>query len=232
MSFQLPKSSLGMKTPFAGVSRTEVSSQQMILEDAGAADPQAVATLANQQSRSDGMAVILAWSEDADSSYDSIDAYAAGVADIDDSGDVDSDDEITAYNDCLSAAFDALISLGADADTASSFINDEDDAAGAKLQAFIKEAVGASSKSYDEIIAGYAVSGDIILESGMKKVVRGGKATFVHKKKGRRKKFRNSLQKQSIKKARRFSHKAAANVHRAKSNKVRAHGSFKVEHMA
>lgn len=224
--FQLPKSSLaiGASVPFGGVSKTTATPQSMILEDAGAADPNAVAGFAENQDRANGMAIVLAWADDPDSSFSSIDGYAAGVADADDSGDVDNEEEIQAYNDALDATFNALLSLGADEDAVDNFINNEDDAAGATIQAFVKEAVKTSTKSYDEIIAGYAVSGDVILEMAMRRAIHsnGGRHKVLVRKKRRKHTPRTSAQRAAIKVARRFSHRSAAKMKRIKSFKLGA----------
>lgn len=170
------------------------------------------------------MSAVLAWIDGGDYSYTAFDEYVAGIADLDGNEDF-SDDEVQLYNDIFNSAADAFLSLGADADSVDSFLNGEDDGAGAKIGEFCSGVVDQESASDTDMIAGFA-GGDSVMESGIleasfkkMRVVRGGKVKIVKKRIG--KVVLSAAQKAGLKKARRKAFSSVARLHRAKSMKIR-----------
>lgn len=183
-----------------------------------AAPNSAVSDFAGQQTRSAAMACVLAWIEGGDFSYSAMQDGCFMIADLNEDEDLSPDEEDT-MNEMLQECANALTSLGADSANVSSFMDDEDDAAGAILGAYLAEKVNATEDDDETIIANYAVGGDVVLES-MVKVIRGGKVALKRKRIGRPKKM-TSLQRAGLAKARRKAFTGAAKVARAKSMRIR-----------
>ena len=198
------------------------------LEDPGksdlvfeAATPEKVADFAGMQTRAQGMSLALVWLEDEDFSYDALDALAVGMADIDGDEEVGEDEE-DLYNDILSAAGAALVRLGGNQKNVQEFIDDEDNAAGAKLGAFLSEKLANAKEDDDDIVAGFAVSDDGIMEAAYRrvKVVKDGKIVFKKKRIGKPKRM-TAKQRAALKKARRKANTGAARKAREKAMRLR-----------
>lgn len=190
----------------------------MTILEAAAPDNSLVGDFAGQQMRSAAMATALAWVEGGDFSFDALNAACFVISDMDEDGEL-SDDEQDYLNDCMQGCADAFIALGGDSGNVASFVDDEDDAAGATLGAFLSNKMSGTTMDDDEIIANYAVGGDMVLES-IVKVVRSGKVVLKRKRIGRPKKI-TAIQRAGLKKARMRAFTGAAKVHRAKSMKIR-----------
>ena len=181
-------------------------------------------TFTDQQLRSMAMSTALTWINDGDFTFETLDALAVGMIDLDDDGEV-SEDEEDDYNDLLSSVAESLIRLGAKAENVIAFIDDEDNAAGAKLGEHIAGKLQASNIEDDELILRHVTTkiGDAIFEATVK-VVRGGKVVL---KKKRLKKYRMSTaQRQALKKARRKANSSAARRKRRKSMRLRKQRSL------
>lgn len=148
-------------------------------DDGGAA---AADDFATKQLMSHGMAVALGWVSEGDFSFDSLDTFIQGYADLDGDGEVqEGGDEENYYNDMFGAVGDAFASLGADADAIGKFIGDEDSDTGATMGAMLAEKIGAMETSDEDIISNYVlgVAGDNnsrggqIMESMVKKILGG-----------------------------------------------------------
>ena len=185
-----------------------------IFEDTGI-EGSGIGAFAAQQIKASAMSLALAWVEMGEHSYSALESSALAIADLDDSGDID-DSEEEYVNELLSATMDAFVSLGGDSGNVASFVNDEDDAAGATLGAFLSDKMDGTETDDETLIANYAAGSDQVLES-VKKAVRGGKVTFIRKKiRGRHAKL-NALQRAGLKKARSKAFTSAAKVPRKKS---------------
>ncbi|EPK7688517.1 hypothetical protein K7Y63_004129 [Serratia marcescens] len=181
---------------------------------------EAVSKRSRQDERSVAASFLLDWARSSNPTSEDIDGIAMVMAGISDDED---DDEITdaqtdEYNRVLSILAEAAVSLGADQDSVTQMIDEEDDEAAIA----VADAISAANEDDDEAIAIYGVSGDsdddAMLEAN-KKVVRNGEVKLIRKRP--RPKRITALQRASIKKAQRKSHTAAANISRRKSLKVR-----------
>ncbi|EHU8077701.1 TPA: hypothetical protein ACMDRZ_003057 [Vibrio cholerae] len=173
--------------------------------------------LAEKQIRANGMAAALTWMEDEDASYENFEAIVAGLADVDEDGEVTEPEE-ELFNDILNFAADALVELGANAENVQSFINDESEQAGEKLHAYLSEKLSSNEKSDDELITEYAVKAKLVLDA-TQRVIRDGKVKLI--KKPLKKKRLSSAQRAALKKARRKANNSGARRKRAKSMKAR-----------
>lgn len=190
---------------------------------AGAAKPESAIFEASDSTASMAMSAVLAWVDGGDYSYSSFDEYVAGIADLDGNEEF-SDDELALYNDLFNAAADAFLSLGADAGDVDSFLNGEDDGAGAKIGEIVSSTIDQESATDDEMLDGFSagvMEADGVMEAAFKKmkVVRGGKVKIVKKRIG--KVILSAAQKAGLKKARRKAFSSVARIHRAKSIKIR-----------
>ncbi len=183
--------------------------------------------------RAMGMSAVLAWVEDGDYTFSALDEYIVGIADLD--GDEKlTDDEFETYNEVLSAVADAMLSMGADPDNVTEFLDAEDDDAGEKLGGFLSEVFSGVESPDDEVIDVFANGEDGavfecatpepggVFEAVYKKVkvVRGGKVVL--KKKRIAGKVRlSAAQKAGLKKARRRAFSAASKIKRKKAMKIR-----------
>lgn len=188
-----------------------------------ASKPESAIFEASDSTASMAMSAVLAWVDGGDYSYSSFDEYVAGIADLDGNEEF-SDDELALYNDLFNAAADAFLSLGADAGDVDSFLNGEDDGAGAKIGEIVSSTVDQESATDEEMLDGFSagvMEADGVMEAAFKKmkVVRGGKVKIVKKRIG--KVILSAAQKAGLKKARRKAFSSVARIHRAKSIKIR-----------
>jgi hypothetical protein len=194
-----------------------------IYEDDGGA---AVAgDFATKQLMSHGMALALGWVSEGDFSFDALDTFIQGYADLDGDGEVQEDgDEENYYNDLFGAVGDAFVSLGADTGAIGKFIGDEDSDAGASIGAMLSEKIGAMETSDEDIISDYVLGaagdGEQIMESMIKKVI-GGTMSWGKKKLKRMHHQITSELRAALKKARFKAHTAGANRNRKHSMKIR-----------
>ena len=173
--------------------------------------------LGEKQIRANAMAAVLAWLEAADFNYAELEAIVAGLADIDEDGEITEPEE-ELFNDMLTMAADALTELGGNADNVKAFIDEESTEAGEKLAAFLIAKLESNEKSDDDLVVEYAVKAKLILDA-TQKVVRNGKVQLIKKRLKPRK--MSSKQKQALKKARRKANNSGARRKRAKSMKLR-----------
>jgi len=174
---------------------------------------------AEKQLRAMAMSTALVWLDEKDFTFDAVNALVIGMVDADGDDEI-SDDEEEDYNNLLEGTGEALIRLGASRENVMAFMDDEDDAQGAKLGSYLVKKLDGISIDDNQLITRYATSveSDAILESTIK-VVRDGKLTL---KKKRIKKYKmSSAQRQALKKARRKSNSSAARRGRAKAMRIR-----------
>ncbi len=199
---------------FEGFDRLATRKEAKTIFEAASSDESRLSDFSEAQLRSYAMALVLTFLANGDYSYAAFEAQAAGIADLDENEELD-DDEESEMNDILQASADALVSMGADPANVTEFLDGESDEAGATLGEFLSGKTENSTLSDEEIIANYATSGDVILESTIK-VIRGGKITLKKKRIGIPKRM-NSLQKAALKKARSKAFSGAAKARRKKS---------------
>ena len=130
--------------------------------------------LGEKQVRANAIAAVLAWLEGADFSYAALESIIAGLADIDDDGEITEPEE-ELFNELLVMTADALVELGGNTENVKTFIDDESEKAGEKLAVHLTEKLDDTDKSDDEIVSEYAVKAKLILDA-TQKVVRGGKS--------------------------------------------------------
>lgn len=174
--------------------------------------------LGEKQLRANSMSAALAWLEGDEFTYESFEALVAGLADLDDDGDITEPEE-DLFNELLVMTADALTVLGGADANVKTFIDDENTDAGEKLAAHLNDKLSGNEKSDAEIITEYAVKAKLVLDA-TQKVVRNGKVKLIKK---RTKKRRMSpKQKAALKKARRKANNSGARRKRAKSMKQRS----------
>ena len=176
--------------------------------------------------KNDAMALALTWVDEADYSFDGLNALVAGYADLDDSGEIDNEEEAEYYNSLLQATADALVSLGADPEEVATFIDDEDTAAGKKVGIQLSDTLDDEILEDADIQVKFAIRDDGLIKGSSaifesyKKVVRNGKVVL-KKKRLKRPKRMTAAQRAALKKARRKANRGAAKKKRAKSNRAR-----------
>ncbi|AFT97421.1 hypothetical protein AMBAS45_20006 (plasmid) [Alteromonas macleodii str. 'Balearic Sea AD45'] len=173
--------------------------------------------LGEKQIRANAMAAALTWLEDNDASYSNFEAIVAGLADLDEDGEVTEPEE-DLFNEILTMGADSLVELGANAANVQGFIDDESEEAGEKLHTYLNDKLADNEKSDDELITEYAVKAKLVLDA-TQRVVRNGKVKVI--KKPLKKKRLSSAQKAALKKARRKANNSGARRKRAKSMKSR-----------
>lgn len=179
----------------------------------------AVEGKATQDIRSEAAAIAVQWAQDEASELVDLDAMVFAAVLEDDEADID---ELTAEQDAEYNSLYALIgefmgSVGADSRLIQNAMEEGDEKAALDIAETIRNAI--SKDGADELVADFAVRESLIL-SAMKKVVRGGKVTFIRK---RTRKIRiNAAQRAALRKARTKAHTAAAKAMRRKSNRIRA----------
>jgi hypothetical protein len=185
------------------------------------------------QVRSMGMTAVLSWVADGDFTYQDLDEYVIGMADLDGDEEI-ADEEEEVYNDIWQSVADAMLSLGADDDNVTEFIDDEDDDAGEKLGTFLSDVLDSITSEDEGIINLFAIGKEgaifesaepeegSVFEAAYKKVrvVRNGKVKF-RKKRVSGKVRLSAAQKRGLKKARRKANTSAAKLRRKKSNRRR-----------
>jgi len=177
--------------------------------------------------RSRGMGIALTFIEDGDFLFDSVDDMVRGTVGMDAEGvEEPSEDEVDQYNDLSEAVLDSLISLGADQEQASVFLQGEDDAQGEVLGAFLTGEMDGNVLDDSTIINRFAVAetlemegDDGVLDAAKIKKIRNGRVVWVKKKIGPKKRM-SAKQKAALKKARLKSNNGAAKAKRAKSSRI------------
>mgnify|MGYP000382977891 CR=1 FL=1 len=120
--------------------------------------------LGEKQIRANAMAAALTWLEDNDASYSNFEAIVAGLADLDEDGEVTEPEE-ELFNEILTMAADSLVELGANAANVESFIDSESEEAGEKLHTYLNDKLSENEKSDDELITEYAVKAKLVLDA-------------------------------------------------------------------
>lgn len=194
-----------------------------------------VQTFAQQQARTRAMSAVLAWVDDGNFTYQNLDEYIIGIADLD--GDFEiSDAEEAYYNEIWREVPDALLTLGASAEDVAKFVNDENDKSAAIVGKAADTLVNELEADDDEIIMSFALGQDAVLENAgadpdgrhmvleatykKTKVVRDGQVKVVNKRMSGKVRL-SSAQKAGLRKAQMKSHTAGANLARKKSMKIR-----------
>jgi len=180
-----------------------------------------IADFAAMQARAQGMSLALVWLEDQDFSYTALDALVVGMADLDGDAEINEEEE-DLYNDLFSAVGAAFVKLGADEKNVKGFIDDEDDPAGEKLGEYLSNKMHDVEIDDDELVSGFAVSDDTILEAAYRrvKVIKNGKVVFRKKRIGKPKRL-SAKQRAALKKARRKANTGAARKARQKAMRIR-----------
>lgn len=206
---------------FASFDRLAEHKEAKSIFEATPSDDSTAENYSEAQMRSYAMSLILTWLAEGDYSYAAFETVALAIADLDseDEGEL-GEEEADELDDILQAAAEALLSMGASDKNVMAFLDEEDDEAGVLLGDFLSSKMDGTPLSDEDIISKYVASGDVILE-GTIKVIRGGKLILKKKRVGRARKM-NSLQKASLKKARRKAFSGAAKIARKKSMRIRA----------
>lgn len=208
----------------------------MILESAVRNDapdaPDAMTLQALQQQRSQAMSAVLAWIEDGEFTFTTLDEYVLGIVDLDGDFEITAEEE-DIYNGVLAQVPDALMTLGVSAEDANALINDEDDGAAARIGKQLAAMMDEYEADDEEIIAGFALGEDalfenadegrhMILEASYKrrKVVRDGKVEVINKRVSGTVRL-SAARKAGLKKARLKSHSGSAKLARRKSMRLR-----------
>lgn len=201
----------------------------------GGGQPDGVAAFAAQQLRSQAMSAVLEWAAEGEFTFIALDEFVLGMADLDGDAEISSDEE-DVYNDIMRHVPDALLSLGAAPEDISAMINEEDDAAAARVGKTVAASLTEIKADDAEIVAGFAVGQDAILESvaydeerhmvleasyKKQKVVRDGKVVIVRRRVSGAVRL-SAAQRAALKKARRKANTSAAKLARRKSMKIRA----------
>lgn len=198
--------------------------------------PDAVEVFARQQARTQAMSAVLAWVEDGDYTYTSLDEFVCGVADLD--GDFEiSDEEEAVYNAVWQQVPDALQTLGADESDVNEMVNSEDNDAAARIGKALSADMDETTADDEEIIAGFALGEDAVFENASddpegrhmileatykrRKVVRDGKVQVIRKRISGKVRL-SAAQKAALRKARRKANTGAAKLARRKSMRIRS----------
>lgn len=179
----------------------------------------AVESKATQDIRSEAAAIATQWAQDEASELADLDAMVFGAVLDDDEADIDelTEAQDAEYNELYALIGEFMGSVGADSRLIQNAMEEGDEKAALDIAETIRDAI--SKQGADELVADFAVRESLIL-SAMKKVVRGGKVTFIRK---RTRKIRiNAAQRAALRKARTKAHTAAAKAMRRKSNRIRA----------
>lgn len=211
---------------FAGFDRLAAHKEAKQIFEAAGDGGIALADFAEAQLRSSAMSLVLSWLEMGEYSYRAFEGGAAAMADLDENEELD-EAENEHLNALLQAGAEALAAIGADPANVTTFIDDEDDEAGAALGEFLSSKMENVTQDDETIIATYAVGGSVILESAgrnifeatVKRVI-GGQLVIKKKRIGRPAKM-SALQKAGLKKARGKAWTGAAKVARKKSMAIR-----------
>ena len=201
---------------FAPLFDIKKEAESLLVFEAAAPQLIAEAAFGDSQDRAQAMGVALAWIESGEYTADFLDGLVMGIVDINEDDEV-GDEEEEAYNDLYASVGEAFLALGGNAENVMALVNDGDDEAAGKLGAYLTDKLGASDMSDDDIVAKYALSPDMVMESMVKKM-RDGEVTWV-KKKIKKKHQISSDQRAALKKARLKAQTGAAKRKRMKSLK-------------
>ena len=199
--------------------------------------PDTISETALTMARSRAMSAVLTWIEEGVYSYDALDETIVVTADLD--GDFElSEEEEDEYADIWGQIPDALLTLGADLDDVQKLINGpgkKADEAAARIGAALSKEMESVEAEDADIITGFAVGEDAILESASydnelhgileatykrKKVVKDGKVQIVKKRVSGKVRI-SAATRAALRKARRKANTAAAKLSRRKSMKLR-----------
>ncbi|MBU2968786.1 hypothetical protein KO527_05410 [Pseudoalteromonas sp. C2R02] len=195
--------------------------KDLMLASAGGDDISSVDDFAVKGFRAQAMAATLEFLKDDDvNSYEGFEALAIGIADLDESGEVD-DDEKSFFNDILGFMADSLVVLGADPKAVSDFIANEDDDAAEEFKFKLSEE---ASNDQDALISKF-MSADEMMLAATAKVIRNGKVKLI--KKPLKKRRISSAQRNALKKARKKAHSSGAKQARKKSLRLRTSRGMK-----
>lgn len=197
----------------------------------------AVSDAAITAARSRAMSSVLTWLDEGDYSYNALDEVVVVAADIDGDWEL-SDGEEEEYGDIWDQIGDALLTLGAEFNDVQALVDGpgkKADEAAARIGAALSKEMESVEAEDADIIAGFALGEDAILENAAydealhgvleatykrKKVVRDGKVKIVRKRVSGKIRL-SAAQKAGLRKARRKANTAAAKLHRRKSMKLR-----------
>lgn len=186
----------------------QVDQEKMLFE--------AIETSAVVNSRALGMSAVISWVDSGEPTFESFDAMAQGIADVDEDGEISGDEEAD-YNDALFNMVQALLFMGVESETVAELI-DESDKAASTAYVIAAEKLENMDDSEDELIADFSVQEQVMTEAKAK-VIRDGKAVWVNK--PLKKRRISSAQRAALKKARAKSNTAAAKAKRKKSMRKR-----------
>ena len=177
----------------------------------------AMSEFGSSSSKGAAMGIALAFIESGESTFDYLDALVQGAADVDGDDEI-GDDEEEGYNELFEEVANAFVALGGDEDQVMRFISGESEEDGEALAEYLSEKMDDQVLDDATIIGQFAVAGEMILDSKIKRIV-GGKVKWVKKKLKR--KILSAAQKAGLRKARRKANTGAAKLKRKKSNKLR-----------
>ena len=156
--------------------------------------------------------------DDGETLADRLISYFVGIADEDADGELSEDDQAV-IEQAMESAGDYMESLGVDASDIDSLLNDRDEDAAERVQDLLKSAFAdMDSAEGDERIDGDTVAFDATYKK--KRVVRGGKMTWVKKRVSGNVRL-SAKQKLGLKKTRRKANSTAARHKRMKSMRLR-----------
>lgn len=185
-----------------------IDQEEMLLE--------AITSALNTNIRSMGMSAIIEWANNGDASFSELEAIAAGLADVDEDGEV-SEEEEESFNEILFASSQALAKLGVKQSVIDGLLNDSDDSAESALDS-VEKYLEDTAETDAEIIASFAVANEMMTEA-KKKVIRDGEVVWVNK--PLRKRRMTAKQKAALKRARAKANTGLAKAKRAKAMKMR-----------
>ena len=201
---------------FAPLFDIKKEAESLLVFEAAAPQLIAEAAFGDSQDRAQAMGIALSWIESGEYTADFLDGLIMGIIDINEDDDVGEEEE-EAYNMLYAAVGEAFLALGGNSDNVASLINDGDDEAAAKLGSYLTDKLGASDMSDDDIVAKYALSPDMVMESTVKRM-RDGAVTWVKKKPKKKHQISSGLR-AALKKARLKAQTGAAKRKRMKSVK-------------
>lgn len=187
--------------------------------------------------RIEAMSAVLAWFEEGDYTYTSLDETVIAVADLDGDFEITEAEEIM-YADIWNEVPNALLTLGADKSDVQELIDgpgEVADKAAARIGKDISEKLEKEEADDNSLIAGFAFGEEAILESvshdaslhgileatyKRTKVFRQGQMEVINKRTSGHVQ-QSAAQRAVLKKARRKAHNAAAELQRQKTMKVR-----------
>lgn len=212
----------------AAASQDAMSQRFMILDDAGEPVLDSAGEYEHMSLRMDAVAIIQQWIEEDDldegeSSADRLLAMMVGVADDNQDGELD-EDENDVVDVAREAAWDYLSALGVDDEEIGLLLDDWDDEAAERIRDAVAEALP-DGEDLDSTINDFTFDDsdqEPVFDATYRKktVVRGGKKKRVKKRVAGNVRL-SGKQKLSIRKARKKAHNPRAKARRLKSMKVR-----------